>query len=142
MSDVSSKEIRQIVENFENVIGALQYAQTSDLNEAEKLEIFITCARVLSRVGLWCTTLNHNCINQFLSNCSYGYYFNADDGIHWLLKYAKAFLAEAEFTAEKVIGTPKHAVEVDDDDDIRLDIETPSYCVIVESLELIEEDME
>jgi hypothetical protein len=127
MSEVSSKEIRQITENFENVIGALQLAQISDFNEAEKLEVFITSSRVLARVGLWCTTLNHNCLNQFLSNCSYGYHFNVDDGITWLLKYAKAFLSEAEFTAEKVLGTPQHAVEIDDEDDISMEIEKPTY---------------
>lgn len=120
MSDVPIKEIRQIAENFENVIGALQLAQTSDYNEAEKLEIFITCARVLARVGLWCTTLNHNCLNQFLSNVSYGYQFNVDEGIAWLLKYAKTFLNEAEFTSEKIVGHPKVIL---DEDELGLDLE-------------------
>lgn len=103
---VSSREVQQIQRNIENVIGVLMKIQNSDYNETEKLSLFITSARVLGRVGLWCTTLNHNYLHTFLWRCSYGYYLDLDTAINHLLQYAIAFQTEAEIMSDRVLGQP------------------------------------
>ena len=113
MSEVSKDEIILIQRNFENAVGALQFVQANDLNAAEKLQIFLTCARILNRVGLWCTTLNHNFYHQFIQYCSTGYQFDLDYAIALLLKYAEAFLVEADKMRDRFVGACETAPELE-----------------------------
>lgn len=119
MSQVSRREVIQIQRNIENVVGVLMKIKNSDYNETEKLSLFITCSRVLGRVGLWCTTLNHNYLHMFLWRCSYGYYLDLDTSIEYLLKYSIAFLNEIEIMSDRVLGHSD--VRSEDDEDYETD---------------------
>jgi hypothetical protein len=118
VSQVSKREVQLLQKNIENIIGVLLKVQNSDYNESEKLSLFITCARVFGRVGLWCTTLNHNYLPLFLWRCSFGYDLDLDLAIDYLLKYAMEFLNEIEITSNRILGREFNSKEeeVDNDD--------------------------
>jgi hypothetical protein len=117
VSQISKKEVQLLQRNIENIIGVLLKAQTSDYNESEKLSLFITSARIFGKVGLWCTTLNHNYLPLFLWRCSFGYDLDLDLAIDYLLKYAMEFLNEIEITSNRILGMEyTNNKETDDDD--------------------------
>lgn len=119
MTQISRRDIQLLQKSVEGVIGVLLKIQSSNYNEAEKLCLFITCARVLGRVSLWCTTLNHNFLHLFIWRCSYGYHLDLDLAIDYLRKYAMEFLNEIETSSNRLLGV--ESKEIEDDENLEGD---------------------
>jgi hypothetical protein len=97
MYSVQAAEIAQIRSILEDSVGSLMVISEGNFNEAEKIRIFITCSRTIGRTILWGTSISNFQLQWFLWRCSFGFIFDVNKAIDFLILYGCAILNEIEF---------------------------------------------
>lgn len=77
--------------------------QETNMNEAEKIRLFITACRTMGRVILWGTTLSHFHFQYFIWRCSFGYTFDVDEAVDYAILYGCAILEEIEVYEKRLL---------------------------------------
>lgn len=110
---ITSTEINEIKRLVELSVGTLMLCQEEQLNEAEKLKLFITSSRILGRTILWGTTINHFQLPYFIWRVSFGFHLQLDTAIEILIQYGCTILQEIQIYEERV--ATQGLLEVEDD---------------------------
>lgn len=114
---VPASEIAQIRQIIEDNIGALMLLQEGHYNEAEKIQIFITCCRTLGRVILWGTTISSFQLWWLIYRCSLGHDFDVNIAIDYLILFSCAILEEFTFYEVKIYQQNLVKAEVEAESD-------------------------
>jgi hypothetical protein len=102
MHAVNTEDIERIKKNVEDCVGTLMVLQDGNFNDAEKMRLFITCARVLGRVVMWASTLPNYQLQYFVWRCSFGFVFDVNTSIEYLILYGCTILDEIEFYSQRL----------------------------------------
>lgn len=101
--NVTAEEVKKIKNIVEDSVGALMLLQETNMNEAEKIRLFITACRTMGRVILWGTTLGHFHFQYFIWRCSFGYTFDVDEAVDYAILYGCAILEEIEVYEKRLL---------------------------------------
>lgn len=100
---ITAEEVEKIKRIVEDSLGTLMLIQETNMNEAEKIRLFITSCRTMGRVVLWGTTLSHFYFQYFIWRCSFGYSFNVDEAIDYAILYGCAILEEIDIYEKRLL---------------------------------------
>jgi len=101
--NVTAEEVKKIKNIVEDSVGTLMLLQETNMNEAEKIRLFITACRTMGRVILWGTTLSHFHFQYFIWRCSFGYTFDVDEAVDYAILYGCAILEEIEVYEKRLL---------------------------------------
>ena len=101
--NVTAEEVKKIKNIVEDSVGTLMLLQETNMNEAEKIRLFITACRTMGRVILWGTTLSHFHFQYFIWRCSFGYTFDVDEAVDYAILYGCAILEEVEVYEKRLL---------------------------------------
>ena len=101
--NVTAEEVKKIKNIVEDSVGTLVLLQETNMNEAEKIRLFITACRTMGRVILWGTTLSHFHFQYFIWRCSFGYTFDVDEAVDYAILYGCAILEEVEVYEKRLL---------------------------------------
>ena len=113
--NVTAEEVQKIRLVVEDSVGTFMLLQETNMNEAEKMRLFITASRTMGRVILWGTTLSHFNFQYFIWRCSFGYSFNVDEAIDYAILYGCAILDEIEVYEKRM--QEQGLVDLDEEDE-------------------------
>jgi len=101
--NVTAEEVQKIKKIVEDSVGTLMLLQETNMNQAEKIRLFITACRTMGRVILWGTTLSHFHFQYFIWRCSFGYTFNVDEAVDYAILYGCSILDEIETYEQRLL---------------------------------------
>lgn len=101
--NVTAEEVEKIKRVVEDSLGTLMLLQETNMNEAEKIRLFITACRTMGRVVLWGTTLSHFHFQYFIWRCSFGYAFNVDEAVDYAILYGCTILEEINIYEKRLL---------------------------------------
>lgn len=107
------QRLRKAVEASVGVLHALNEGRL-EVNPAEKLLLFMSAIRSMSRAVLWGTSLNLFHYSDYLKHLGFGYNLDLDQAIETTLNYGCLFLKEIEFNERHISN--QGLVEEDDSD--------------------------
>jgi hypothetical protein len=95
------QRLRKTVEASVGVLHALNDGRL-EVNPAEKLLLFMSAIRAMSRAVLWGTSLNLYSYSDYLKHLGFGYNLDLDQAIETTLYYGCLFLQEIEFNERHI----------------------------------------